>query len=121
TRWLATPRMTSRLRNPPRCHSSRRASETTSGSRTSPPETVPGGSGTCATRTRLGGTDFIDSSAARTPVAPISSPTRTLDIYAAPSSLTHSVSDRSLRHQADDPRQAMSNVLVFEPFGPELE
>ena len=80
TRWFPTPMYTWRLLKPPRCHSSRRASLTISGWRISPASTAPSGSGTCAARTTTGASPPW-SSAARTAVAPISSPTRTFAIY----------------------------------------
>src|SRR5439155_873796 len=50
TRWFPTPSHTCPLLNPPRFHSSRRADETASGSRTSPFSTAPAGSGPLAHR-----------------------------------------------------------------------
>src|SRR6478672_3730097 len=75
TRWFPTPIHTWPLLKPPRFQSSRRASETARGSRTSPFSTAPGGKGPCAARTTVGCVP-AESSAARTAVDPMSSPIR---------------------------------------------
>ena len=73
TRWFPTPRWTCLLLTPDLDHSSRSASATASGWRTSPASTTPGGSGTWAARTTTGMSPAA-TSATRTAVEPTSTP-----------------------------------------------
>ena len=92
TCWFPTPSCTCLDFTPDLAQTSRSASATASGWRTSPDSTTPGGNGTWAARTTTGMSPTA-TSATRTAVEPTSTPILVLAIY-APSTWT----DRSERY-----------------------
>ncbi len=98
------PRWTCRFVNLPTFQSSTRAAVTASGSFTSPFSTAPSGIRTCATLASVGG--FRRISAARTDVAPMSSPIRERAILSRrpiaqlPPSVGSTRTDRSDRYSS---------------------